>query len=220
MVYMLSRQQYSSRETAARAAHANGNAAFETVISDVSQEMWKYAIRIEGPGIEYARIFAEGKDWVHHVEVTEAGLGVLIVTCLKEEIPEVIPNVLRVRPITPSLWKLTNREYVRAMESDTVLKGAPRVVKSKSLAPAHEQAALDAQNKATKVPGDRNDTRQKHYSSSCENPVKVMADLYTECKGDKAAILLAAEKLGVGKSTAIAQYYRNKKKALDTQQTD
>ncbi|AGC35749.1 hypothetical protein ACP46_gp64 [Rhizobium phage RHEph06] len=68
---------------------------------------WKL---VEMPGDDQlARDYAAAQDFVSHVEIQHIDEGrkpgyegVLIVTCLKSELPEGIP--FRCEPITPSLW--------------------------------------------------------------------------------------------------------------------
>jgi hypothetical protein len=98
---------YFSRSGAAMAALKRGIKAFETYqpVPKADPSAWCYAERDEGPGIEYARDFAEGKEWIHHVEITELKVPVLIVNITKDELKEEdIPKLFEVRPITPSLW--------------------------------------------------------------------------------------------------------------------
>lgn len=98
---------YFCRSGAARAAMLRGIEAFETYqpVPKADPNAWCYEERENGPGIEYAKDFAEGKDWIHHVEITKLKVPVLVVNITKEELKdEEIPKLFEVRPITPSLW--------------------------------------------------------------------------------------------------------------------
>lgn len=116
---------YFSRSGAAMAAFKRDIKAFETYqpVPKADPSAWCYAVRDEGPGIEYARDFAEGKDWIHHVEITELKVPVLIVNITKEELKEEdIPKLFEVRPITPSLWD--RQESWKGSKKLTIATGA------------------------------------------------------------------------------------------------
>lgn len=95
---------FISRSNAARHATRAGLRAFETMQVPLDPEAWTYEERQTGPGIDYALSWSEDKDWVHHVEITELAIPILIVTCFKHEITEDVPSLFELRPITPELW--------------------------------------------------------------------------------------------------------------------
>lgn len=96
---------FFSRSNAARDAVRRGLPSFETMPIPNAPDGWTYEIRREGPGIEYARDFAQDKDWIAWVELTDLEIPVLIVTCFKDEIGEDVPDLFELRPITPELWE-------------------------------------------------------------------------------------------------------------------
>jgi hypothetical protein len=97
---------YFARSGAAKAALARDITAFETYqpVPKADPNAWCYAEREPGPGTDYALLYAADKDWVHHCEVTEKKVPVLVVTVTKAELPNDIPKLFVVQPITPSLW--------------------------------------------------------------------------------------------------------------------
>lgn len=111
MPYFLSRSQ------AARAAMRAGITNFWTHDKPDHQHarVWEYSQSIHNAPAGLTE-FAEGKDYVHHTETRyiEGGrhpgvCGVLIITCLKEELPKEDIQTAEAagftfEPITPSLW--------------------------------------------------------------------------------------------------------------------
>ena len=104
---------YFSRRLAAIHAMRKGLKAFQTFqpMPAADRNCWAFEERPEGPGIEYARMFAEGKDFIHHVEVDDKKIPILVVSCFREEIIEEIPSLFRIEPLTPELWAAARREY-------------------------------------------------------------------------------------------------------------
>lgn len=104
---------YGSRRLAAINAMRRGVKAFQCFMPmpTVDKKCWAYEERPDGPGIQYARMFAEGKEWIHHCEVTELVVPILVVSCLREEILEPIPELFKIEPLTPELWEAARREY-------------------------------------------------------------------------------------------------------------
>lgn len=107
MTYNSDRPHYVffSRSNAAKDAMRRGIRSFETMEVPVGQGAWTWEQRRDGPGIEYALSYAEDKDWVAWVELTELEIPILIVSCLIEEIEDIIPDLFGIRPITPELWE-------------------------------------------------------------------------------------------------------------------
>ncbi len=94
---------FHTRTLAGRAALATGM-PFETICVDPARSYYTFEERDDGPGIKYAKLYARGKEWVSHAEVSLKKKPILIVTCTKSELPKDIPALFEIRPITPSLW--------------------------------------------------------------------------------------------------------------------
>lgn len=91
---------------AAKAALKAGLRAFETMRmpGDPDKDHYGYEGRDDGPGIAYALLYAKGKEWVHHCEISAKKLPILVVSCCKDELPRDIPGLFILKPLTPSLW--------------------------------------------------------------------------------------------------------------------
>lgn len=96
---------YVTRSQAAKAAQRAGHPSFRTI--RFPSHGWKYEV-FNGKCDE-AHAYAKTVDFVHHVEVDHIDegrapgyRGVLIVTCLPEELPADLP--FAVEPITPELF--------------------------------------------------------------------------------------------------------------------
>lgn len=94
---------YHTRSLAGRAGLASGM-PFETICVDPAKSLYRYEARDEGPGIKYARLYAQGKDWIAWPEISLKRKPILIVHVTKAELPKDIPALFEIRPITPSLW--------------------------------------------------------------------------------------------------------------------
>lgn len=95
---------FHTRSQAAAHALATGM-PFETICVDKSQSFYQWEERDDGPGIKYARLYARGKEWISHAEISLKRKPILIVTCTKAELPKDVPELFELRPITPSLWE-------------------------------------------------------------------------------------------------------------------
>jgi hypothetical protein len=58
-------------------------------------------------------MYAADKDFVHHVEVTDLAVPILVVTCKREELPGDIPELFRIEPVTPSLFDIERAPRVK-----------------------------------------------------------------------------------------------------------
>lgn len=104
---------FFSRATAAKAALRNGLRAFECFVPKphLDKNCWTYEERKFGPGVEFAETLMEQHDFIHHVEITDKAIPILVVTCFEHEIDEMFPDFVRVEPITPSLWEKPDQAY-------------------------------------------------------------------------------------------------------------
>jgi hypothetical protein len=93
-----------TKTTAAIMARRRGCSAFETRRVKRDPDCWLFESRTRGPGIEYAELYASDKDFVHHVEITELAVPILVVTCRLDELPDDIPPLFKIEPVTPSLF--------------------------------------------------------------------------------------------------------------------
>lgn len=115
------------------AAHAQKKyRAFECVQYRAHANQWGFEERALDAGTEFAEMFAEDKDYINHVEITEDAVPLLVVTCFKHEIEDDIPEPLECVPITASLWD--NPEAVKRyhatgenLPADTSPKGKSTV---------------------------------------------------------------------------------------------
>lgn len=139
MSYNADRQHYVffSRSIAAKDAMRRGIKSFETMEVPAGQGAWTWEARREGPGIEYALDYAAGKDWIAWVELTELEVPILIITCLIEEIDEVIPELFGIRPITPELWDELPQGRRRARVKPLIAGDAPAKPERAPKAPAN-----------------------------------------------------------------------------------
>lgn len=102
-----------TKSIAAIAARRRGFTAFETKRVGTDPERWIFESRPRGPGIEYAEMYASDKDFVHHVEVTELAVPILVITCKREELPGDIPELFRIEPVTPSLFDVERAPRIK-----------------------------------------------------------------------------------------------------------
>lgn len=102
-----------TKSIAAIAARRRGFTAFETKRIGTDPERWIYESRPRGPGIEYAELYAADKDFVHHVEVTDLAVPILVVTCKREELPGDIPELFQIEPVTPSLFDIERAPRIK-----------------------------------------------------------------------------------------------------------
>lgn len=171
---------YLSRRSAALAALRAGVANFQTRLDPLNRPHWKFNAM---PGPCPAKEWAEGKDFVHHVESdwNEEGrlpgyTGVLVVSCTLNEISpaehaEIKALGFRIEPLTPELFG----------------KG---------------EGSLTARRSASSTGGQR-------AKSEAESPVKVVWRIAEEMKGqDRKAIVAACVAAGVNQSTAMTQFYK------------
>lgn len=183
---------YFSRSRAADEAKRRGILAFETVqlVPHADKNCWGYEERDEGPALDYATLYAETKDWIHHVEVTLKRIPVLVVTVTKDELPPEIPALFELRPLTPSLW---NEGSVSFRVYKPRQAAAPRVA---------AQGADGASN-AAREPRKPGAVAAAHalYGSLGDVPRK--------------QAIAAAVAAGINPSTSSVQYsvWRNKNKA-------
>lgn len=121
---------YPTRTLAARAAMRSGFIAFECLPVG---EHWTFEGRKEGAGIELARTYAEGKDWINHCEITKTLTPILVVTCMREECDDDIPKLMQVLPVANSMWepdrklppgKPTAREVMAKRQAFTLMEGS------------------------------------------------------------------------------------------------
>lgn len=99
---------FFSRSSAARHAVKSGLRAFECQrpFPSADPSAWTYASRPMGPGVEYAEMVAADFDFVHHIEMTEQAVPILVVTCSKEQLAEfTIPELFKVEPLTHDMWE-------------------------------------------------------------------------------------------------------------------
>lgn len=185
---------FFSRSNAARHAIKRGLRAFET-LQPVSSDptCWTYEDRGDGPTIDYALAWSEGKDWVHHCEVTLKKIPVLIVTCLREEILEDVPALFEIRPLTPSMWEKEKAFYPHPVRVPKLPRGAPQRV-----------ASADAGSsipKTPRVPAPRPDGKRATGAKA------VVQELYDAMPGaTKAEVVAACVARGIFKGTAAARY--------------
>lgn len=102
-----------TKSIAAMAARRNGHTAFETKRISTDPERWIFESRTRGPGIEFAELWSADKDYIHHVEITEHAIPILVVTCKREEITDDIPELFRIEPVTPSLFDIERAPRVK-----------------------------------------------------------------------------------------------------------
>jgi hypothetical protein len=88
----------------ARHAIADGMKAFYCTQHDGKWQAFPAAL---GVTYEYAEAWLEEEkpDYVHHIEITPKKQPVLVVTCFKDELPDDIPPLFKLEPITPELWE-------------------------------------------------------------------------------------------------------------------
>lgn len=160
-----------SAEYAIRYGHLN---CFET--RKRPDGSWMYVERQPSPQFDYAKMYAEGKDFVHHVEQNVDGTAILIVSCTREEITkgDAIPDMFLVEPITPSLFD-TKRVPVGV---DATPFPSPRP--SPAIVPTHRVANTNGEIMKTvfEISGD----------------------------ASRKEIIMTAELLGVPKNVASAAY--------------
>lgn len=203
---------YMSRRQAAIKALRSGLKSFETYqpMPTVDRNCWTFVERPDGPGVQYAQMFAEGRDWIHHVEVTEKLIPVLVVSCFREEILEEIPSLFEIRPLTPELWETARKQY-----PDTSYK-----VKTPSLV-ADPNKPLPLNASGTMAPREPTPTRDPNPADPNVMPVAsrlrngataICREVYIEMRGsDRRTVIDECVARGVLEVTAATQYSRNKR---------
>lgn len=192
MSYDANRQHYVffSRSNAARDAMRRGIRSFETMEVPAGQGAWTYEIRRDGPGIEYALDYAKGKDWIAWVELTELEVPLLIISCLIEEIDEVIPDLFGIRPITPELW-------------EELPQGARRKRRARLLPLDQPEAG-----EATPAPRPRRETPSGEPKPKAVGAKAIVREVFREMPGaSKAEIITACVARGVPEQSAKGLYY-------------
>lgn len=168
---------YVFRSQARDAARKAGHANFRTSLNPI-ERMWKFTYE---PGVSPAAEWAQGKDFVSHVETAWVdGLkkGVLVVTCTREElVDENIPAEFLIEPLTPELFE------------------KPRA-----------SSAANGGHAATPTKQGESGTRAK---SEVVGPVKTVWRICDEMKGKpRPEIMAACIAAGVNKATASTQIFR------------
>lgn len=162
---------------------------FQPVPSD--KKCWSVKEMPMGPGIEFAEIWSEGKDYVAWVEITDAAIPILIVTCFREEILEKLPNPLTMEPITPELWERNRSEYPRPS-----LPPLPK-----------KQGATGAAAPVTPKPAQEPRSSPVAQRSTAGSPVTICREEFATCNGDRKAYVAAVLARGVNKNTANTQWW-------------
>ena len=178
---------YFSRSRAALHGIRAGWSAFRTFQPfPADKTAWTIKQQPEGPGIKFAKMFAEGKDFVHHCEVTDDAIPVLVVTCFREEIIEEIPEPLILEPITPELWAHNRDSYPRPRFAP------PRLSQGNSDTAAHDDTTTERAPRAASVGG----------------AVAICKQALIESGGDRATYTRLCEERGVIKATMNTQWSR------------
>lgn len=113
--------KFGSRSAAADMAKRRGIACFK--IEKMEHASWRIDERTPTPAFNSAVAWAQGVDYVNHVELYDGNKPVLIVTCFKEEILQKPPYAIA--PLTPSLWEAHAKD-VKARQRTTVADVAPK----------------------------------------------------------------------------------------------
>lgn len=104
---------YPTRCLAAIHAKRRGVLAFELVATG---DGWAIISHEDGPGAQYARDYASdpARDWIHHTEIGNDKVPVLVVQVGRDELPNDIPDLFRVIPLCPETWQpdRVRRTYV------------------------------------------------------------------------------------------------------------
>lgn len=196
------------RSYAVKAAKDRGLIAFETYkpVPEIDPRCWTYEERPDGPGIQYAKEYAKGKDWIHHVEVTEAKVPVLVVTCTREELPTDIPAIFELRPMVHEIWEAERRYYPKP----SVVATGQALGRASRAAPKDKPVIQDFAG-VPPVPV------AKREKSTGESPVKTVWRICAEMIGqDRKAVIAACVDAGVHPGTAATQYSKWKRETQGT----
>jgi len=181
---------FFSRSNAARDAMRRGIRAFETMEIPGAPDGWTWEARRDGPGIEYALEYASDKDWVAWVELTVLEVPLLIISCLIEEIPDVIPELFGIRPVTPELWQ-------ELPQGRRGRRGARLLPLS---SPSGENAAP--------APRPRRETPSGEARPKAVGAKAIVREIFRDMPGaSKAEIIKACVERGVPEQSAKGLYY-------------
>lgn len=210
---------YGSRRLAAINAMRRGIKAFECFMPmpHVDKKCWSYREHPVGPGVEYARIFAEGKDYIHHVEINEKLIPILVVSCLREEILEEIPELFKIEPLTPELWEAARREYpdVSPRRTPSLVSNPDRPLPLPSgiaqRPESFDSARIQSPEGTAQAPvanGPSPNAAGVTHSRS-KGALSICREVFLAMRGSpKDAVIAAFLERGVYESTAKTQWYR------------
>jgi hypothetical protein len=133
-----------TKTLAAICARRRGFRVFETRRVKLNPDAWLYEERPFGAGAEYAELYAKSVDFVHHIEMTETLTPILVVTCRKDELPDDIPELFKVVPVTPELFDAKREPKFKPPSIRPTLKIEPNVPAAlhQNIDPAKLAAAL------------------------------------------------------------------------------
>jgi len=117
---------FFSRLIAAERAKQAGLRSFRTFRPlEGDKSCWTFKGMNENAITEYCELYCDGKDWIHHFELSNESKPVLVVTCFKSELPSDIPDLFVIEPATPELWA---KEPDYATKMSAKLRSATPVV--------------------------------------------------------------------------------------------
>lgn len=114
--------QFPTRSLAAKYALKSGMYAFECVGYGQGDGLYYEVVsRRSNPMHEYAMLWAADKDYVHHVECSEDGFPIIVVTCMPGDVDKDTEDYFKIVPLTPSMLTI---DRVR-IERKSPIKPAP-----------------------------------------------------------------------------------------------